>query len=125
MSARLGIEGLTAGYDRAEVIRDVSPHRRCGRGRRAARGERGRQDDDAACRSGIVKPIVGRITLDGDDLASLSPTARARLGIAARARGARGFFGLTVAEHFRLGHHGEQLDEEIAYSQLPQARGVA
>ena len=29
------------------------------------------------------------------------------------------FFGLTVAEHLRLGHRGEQLDEEIAYRNFP------
>ena len=30
------------------------------------------------------------------------------------------FFGLTVAEHFRLGHRGEQLDEQLAYTYFPK-----
>jgi branched-chain amino acid transport system ATP-binding protein len=29
------------------------------------------------------------------------------------------FFGLTVAEHFRLGHRGEKLDADIAYQYFP------
>ena len=46
--------------------------------------------------SGLVKPMFGRVLLDGEDLAKFSPSARARLGIAhvPECRGL--FFGLTV-----------------------------
>ena len=47
---------------------------------------------------------------------------RARRGIAHVPEGRGIFFGLTVAEHFRLGHRGERPDEEIAYEHFPQAR---
>src|SRR5947207_11239843 len=69
--------------------------------------------------SGVVKPMAGKISLSGQDLASVSPSARARLGIAHVPEGRGLFFGLTVAEHFRLGHRGEHLDESIAYEYFP------
>ena len=30
------------------------------------------------------------------------------------------FFGMTVAEHFRVGHRGERLDEALAYEYFPK-----
>ena len=74
--------------------------------------------------SGIVKPERGRVILGGVDLASVSPTARARLGIAHVPEGRGIFFGLTVAEHFRLGYRGERLDEEVAYEYFPVLRAL-
>jgi branched-chain amino acid transport system ATP-binding protein len=44
----------------------------------------------------------GAIRLGGTDLAGVSPTARARQGIAHVPHDRGIFFGLTVAEHFRL-----------------------
>jgi len=70
--------------------------------------------------SGLVKPIAGRVCFDGQDLERLSPSGRARLGIAHVPEGRGIFFGLTVAEHFRLGHRGERLEEELAYEYLPK-----
>jgi branched-chain amino acid transport system ATP-binding protein len=32
------------------------------------------------------------------------------------------FFGLTVAEHFRVGYRGERLDENLAFEYFPQLR---
>jgi branched-chain amino acid transport system ATP-binding protein len=64
--------------------------------------------------------MTGRVSFDGRDLTVLSPTARARLRIAHVPEGRGIFFGLTVAEHFRLGHHGEQLDELVAYEYFPK-----
>jgi branched-chain amino acid transport system ATP-binding protein len=58
--------------------------------------------------------------LNGDDLASSSPSARARLGIAHVPEGRGIFFGLSVAEHFRLAHRGETLDAELAYRYFPK-----
>ena len=63
-----------------------------------------------------------RRCFDGDDLARISPSARARLGIAHVPEGRGLFFGLTVAEHFRLGHRGERLDETLAYEYFPKLR---
>ncbi len=49
----------------------------------------------------------------------MSPSARARLGIAHVPESRGLFFGLTVAEHFRLGYRGEQLDVAAAYGYFP------
>ena len=53
--------------------------------------------------SGLIKPMAGRVVFAGDDVARTSPSARARLGIAHVPEGRGLFFGLTVAEHFRVG----------------------
>ena len=71
--------------------------------------------------SGLVQPMAGRIVFAGEDLAGLSPQARARLGIAHVPEGRGIFFGLTVAEHFRLGHRGERLDAKAGLRLLPGA----
>ena len=66
--------------------------------------------------------MAGRIVFDGADLARTSPSSRARLGIAHVPEGRGLFFGLTVAEHFRVGPRGEQLDESAAYEYFPKLR---
>jgi branched-chain amino acid transport system ATP-binding protein len=66
-----------------------------------------------------VHPIEGTIRFDGDDLADVAPAARAKLGIAHVPEGRGVFFGLTVAEHFRLGHLNERLDAAAAYEYFP------
>jgi branched-chain amino acid transport system ATP-binding protein len=59
------------------------------------------------------------VSFDGRDLAGVSPELRARGGIAHVPEGRGLFFGLTVAEHFRLGHRGERLDAGRAYEYVP------
>jgi ABC-type branched-subunit amino acid transport system ATPase component len=66
-----------------------------------------------------VRPMSGSICLHGDDLAKRSPAARAKAGIAHVPEGRGVFFGMTVAEHFRLGYRGERLDAAIAYKYFP------
>ena len=124
MSDVLSIEGLTAGYDQAAVIRDVALT--VGPGEVVALLGANGAGKTTTLRtvSGIVKPISGRIALDGEDLASLSPSARARLPIAHVPEGRGIFFGLTVAEHFRLGHRGERLDPQVAYEYFPKLEGL-
>jgi branched-chain amino acid transport system ATP-binding protein len=69
--------------------------------------------------SGTVKVRGGSISLAGQDLATVSATKRARLGIAHVPEDRGLFFGLTVAEHLRLGRRGEHLDAEVAYGYFP------
>ena len=122
MSGALEIEGLTAGYDQAAVIRDVSVTVGAGEVVALLGANGAGKTTTLRVISGIVKPIAGRVLLDGDDLARSSPSARARLGIAHVPEGRGIFFGLTVAEHFRLGPRGEQLDAELAYDYFPKLR---
>jgi ABC-type branched-subunit amino acid transport system ATPase component len=69
--------------------------------------------------SGIVDPMSGGIAFGGRDLAGTSISGRARMGIAHVPENRGLFFGLSVAEHFRLGHRGERLDADAAYRYFP------
>ena len=124
MSTALEIEGLTAGYDRAAVIRDVSLTVAPGEVVALLGANGAGKTTTLRVISGIVKPMAGRVSLDGDDLARLSPAARARRGIAHVPEGRGIFFGLTVAEHFRLGPRDEHLDAELAYDHFPKLRAL-
>jgi len=120
LSDLLALETLTAGYDEAAVIRDieltVSPGEVV-----ALLGANGAgKTTTLRVVSGLVKPMSGRVVLDGEDLAKVSPSARARLGIAHVPEGRGLFFGLTVAEHLRVAPRGEKLDEAIAYEYFPK-----
>jgi branched-chain amino acid transport system ATP-binding protein len=121
----LAIEGLTCGYDGAPVLRGLDL--RVGAGEVVALlGPNGAgKTTTLRAISGIVRPLAGRITLDGADLTRRSPAARARLGIAHVPEGRGLFFGLTVAEHFRLGAPRERLDVDAAYTYFPALVNLA
>jgi branched-chain amino acid transport system ATP-binding protein len=115
----LAIERLTAGYEDAAVLRGLDLS--VGEGEVVALlGANGAgKTTTLRAISGIVHPMNGRIVLDAQDLAGASISARARMGIAHVPENRGLFFGLTVAEHFRLGHRSERLDEETAYRHFP------
>jgi branched-chain amino acid transport system ATP-binding protein len=115
----LSIEGLTAGYEEAAVLRGLDLV--VGEGEVVALlGANGAgKTTTLRAISGIVHPMQGRIELDGQDLAGASISARARMGIAHVPENRGLFFGLTVAEHFRLGHRNERLDEGTAHRHFP------
>jgi ABC-type branched-subunit amino acid transport system ATPase component len=115
----LAIDELTTGYEDAAVIRDLDLT--VGRGEVVALlGANGAgKTTTLRAISGIVHPMAGRIAFVGRDLAGVSISRRARLGIAHVPETRGLFFGLTVAEHFRLGHRGERLDADAAYRYFP------
>ena len=115
----LQLEGLSAGYDAAVAVRDLDLH--VGAGEVVALlGPNGAgKTTTLRAISGLIRPMAGVIRVDGDDLAKQSPAARAQLGIAHVPEGRGVFFGLTVAEHFRLGYRGERLDADVAYTYFP------
>jgi ABC-type branched-subunit amino acid transport system ATPase component len=115
----LDIQGLTAGYDGAAVLRDLDLTVDPGEVVALLGANGAGKTTTLRAISGVVHPTAGRIVLDGADLAGVSPSARARMGLAHVPEGRGIFFGLTVAEHFRLGHRGERLDEETAYRYFP------
>jgi branched-chain amino acid transport system ATP-binding protein len=117
--AVLAIEAVTAGYDQAPVVRDLNVTVSSGEVVALLGANGAGKTTTLRAISGLVKPMSGRILFAGKDLASVSPTFRARLGIAHVPEGRGIFFGLTVEEHFRLGYHGEHLDPEIAYAYFP------
>ena len=100
LSSVLDRDGLTRLQRRAGGPRralDRAPRR----GGRAARGQRGRQDHDAAHVCGMLKPIAGRLRPSGADLTA-PPLQPARQGIALVTEERAVFLGLTVAEHLNL-----------------------
>jgi branched-chain amino acid transport system ATP-binding protein len=116
----LALEHLTAGYERAAVIRGVDLTVDAGEVVALLGANGAGKTSILRAVSGLVKPMAGRVLFAGDDLARTSPSARARLGIAHVPEGRGLFFGLTVAEHFRLGHHGERLDESAILEYFPK-----
>jgi ABC-type branched-subunit amino acid transport system ATPase component len=115
----LEIDGLTAGYDTAAVIRDISIEVAPGEVVALLGANGAGKTTTLRAVSGLVHPLSGAIRLEGQDLRRVSPSARARLGIAHVPESRGLFFGLTVAEHLRLGHRRERLDAEAAHRYFP------
>jgi len=122
--ALLTLEALTAGYDEAAVVRGLDLT--VGPGEVVALlGPNGAgKTTTLRAVSGLVKPMAGRVLFAGADLARTSPSARARLGIAHVPEGRGLFFGLTVAEHFRVGPRGQRLDDALAYEYFPKLEEI-
>ena len=118
----LAIEGLTAGYDGAPVLRNLDLHVDAGEVVALLGPNGAGKTTTLRTISGLVRPFAGTIRLDGEDLARRSPAARARLGIAHMPEGRGVFFGLTVAEHFRLGYPGRAARQRHCLRLLPGAR---
>jgi branched-chain amino acid transport system ATP-binding protein len=118
-AAVLEIEGLTTGYEDAAVVRELDLS--VGEGEVVALlGANGAgKTTTLRAISGVVDPMAGSIAFGGRDLAGTSISGRARMGIAHVPENRGLFFGLSVAEHFRLGHRGERLDADAAYSYFP------
>ncbi len=116
----LRVESLTAGYDRAAVIRDLDLT--VGPGEVVALLGANGAGKTTTLRviSGLVRPMSGRIAFAERDLARVSPTQRARLGMVHVPEGRGIFYSLTVAEHFRLGYRGARPDENAAYEYFPK-----
>ena len=74
--------------------------------------------------SGLVKVMGGSMKLAGTDLAAVTPSARARAGIAHVPEGRGIFFGLTVAEHFRLGLRPSPADLDEVLTYFPALRDL-
>jgi ABC-type branched-subunit amino acid transport system ATPase component len=115
----LSIEALAAGYDGAPVVRDLELN--VGAGEVVAlMGPNGAgKTTTLKAVSGIVRPLSGRVLFAGTDTAKVAPEVLARRGVAHVPEGRGLFFGLTVAEHFRVGPRGERLNAEQAYEYFP------
>jgi ABC-type branched-subunit amino acid transport system ATPase component len=118
----LEITGLSAGYDGAPVVRGVNLEVRGGQ-ILALLGPNGAgKTTILRAVSGTVRPLAGTIRVLGADVAGMAPNRIARRGVSHVAEGRSVFFGLTVAEHFRLGGRGRLLDSEHAYEYFPALR---
>ncbi|WP_110239630.1 ABC transporter ATP-binding protein [Nocardioides gilvus] len=124
MTQALELRGLSAGYHGSTVVRDLDL--RVGRGEVVTLlGPNGAGKTTTLCAiSGVIKTHGGSVTLGGEDISSVSPTRRARRGIAHVPEDRGLFFGLTVAEHLKLGRRGEHLDAELAYKYFPALAAI-
>ena len=107
MAALLGIEGISVGYDRADVLRDVSLAVEAG-SITCILGSNG-SGKSTLIRAilGLTPPRRGRIVFDGSDIAGLPTHAIVARGVACIPEGRRVFPKLTVAENLRLGAYRE------------------
>jgi ABC-type branched-subunit amino acid transport system ATPase component len=118
----LEIADLTAGYERATVVRGVNLRVAAGEVVALLGANGAGKTTTLRVVSGIVAPMMGTVKVLGRDVARSSPVKIARAGVAHVTEGRSVFFELTVGEHFRLGHRGERLDAEHAYGYFPALR---
>ncbi|HKC31057.1 MAG TPA: ABC transporter ATP-binding protein, partial [Burkholderiales bacterium] len=107
MAVLLRIEGISVGYDRADVLREVSLAVEAG-SITCILGSNG------SGKSTLIRAILGltalrrgRIVFDGADIAGLPTHAIVARGVACIPEGRRVFPKLTVAENLRLGAYRE------------------
>ncbi|SHN15159.1 ABC transporter ATP-binding protein [Cryptosporangium aurantiacum] len=119
MTHRLQLHGLTTGYGNSTVVRALDLH--VGRGEVIALlGANGAgKSTTLRAISGLLPAGSGRIDVDGRDVTNLASHRRARGGLSHVLEGRGVFAGLTVGEHFRLGHRGEHLDGSLARDYFP------
>jgi branched-chain amino acid transport system ATP-binding protein len=121
--AVLELDGLSVAYGRAApVVRDLTLA--VGRGEVVALlGANGAgKTTTLRAVSGLLKPAAGTVRLGGADLTGMAPTARTRLGIAHVPHDRGIFFGLTVAEHFRLDGARSSAGTDAAFGHFPALR---
>jgi len=121
-SPALELDGLSAGYERAAVLRDLSLVVNPGEVVALIGANGAGKTTTLRTISGLVKPMGGAVRMDGADLAGVSPTARVRRGIVHVPQGRGIFFGLTVAEHLRLDGMGDRAAQERAFKHFPALR---
>ena len=118
----LELRGVTAGYGDAAVIREVDLKVDPGEIVALLGANGAGKTTTLRVASRILPVMTGTVAFDGKDVGRLAPHLLAQRGVAHVPEGRGIFFGLTVAEHFKLGHRGERLDVEHALSFIPALR---
>src|ERR1700716_4477981 len=110
MTGRLGIVGISTGYDRADVLDGVSLTVEPGR-ITCLLGSNG-SGKTTLIRSilGLTTPRAGRIAFDGADITALPTHKVIAAGMACIPEGRKVFPKLTVEENLRLGAYQEPSD---------------
>jgi branched-chain amino acid transport system ATP-binding protein len=124
-SPGLSVDGLVAGYDNGPVLHGVSLSVAPGEVVAMLGPNGAGKSTTLRAISGLIRVTGGEIRLAGENLVSLSPSARARAGIAHVPEDRGLFRGLTVAEHLRLGPRTEKPDADVAYGYFPALRPIS
>jgi branched-chain amino acid transport system ATP-binding protein len=125
MTAALSVDGLDAGYDNGSVLHGVTLHVESGEVVAMLGPNGAGKSTTLRAISGLIQVTGGQIGLDGADIATWSPSVRARSGIAHVPEDRGLFRALTVAEHLRLGPRKEKLDADAAYEYFPALKAIS
>jgi branched-chain amino acid transport system ATP-binding protein len=115
----LELSDLTAGYGGPAVVRGIDLNVHAGEIVALLGANGAGKSTTLRAASDLLSPMSGSITFLGKNLSHVSPPERARWGIAHVPEGRGIFYGLTVAEHFRLCHPGETMDVQLALDYFP------
>jgi len=107
VSARLDIEGVTAGYDRADVLEGVTLSVEPGRITCLLGANGSGKTTLIRAILGLTPPRAGRIRFDGRDIAGLATHQVIAAGIACIPEGRKVFPKFTVEENLRAGAYQE------------------
>jgi branched-chain amino acid transport system ATP-binding protein len=123
MSGGLRIEGLTAAYDKANVLEDVSLAVEPGR-ITCMLGSNG-SGKTTLIRSilGLTPPRAGRIVFDGVDIAGLATHKVVAAGIACIPEGRKVFAKFTVEENLRLGAY-QETSNSVTHERMSEIFGI-
>ena len=116
----LGVDGLSAGYLGAPVIRDVSLTVAPGEVVAMLGPNGAGKTTTLETIAGLNRPMAGSITLLGQVAGERPAHLRARDGLALVPEGRALFFGLTVAEHLKLAGSKDGVDRGELLDMLPE-----
>jgi branched-chain amino acid transport system ATP-binding protein len=120
----LELDGVSIAYDSAPVVRNLALTVGAGEVIALLGANGAGKTTTLRGISGLLKVTSGSIRLAGEDLAGASPAARARRGIAHVPHDRGIFFGLTVAEHFRLDGLATPARQQAAFEHFPALAGL-
>ena len=123
MSARLDIDGVTAGYDRADVLEGVTLSAEPGRITCLLGANGSGKTTLIRAILGLTPPRAGRIVFDGQDIAGLPTHQVIAAGIACIPEGRKVFPKFTVEENLRAGAYQES-SEAVTRERVAEIYGI-
>jgi branched-chain amino acid transport system ATP-binding protein len=105
VSAQLEIRGVSRSFGGVQAVKQVSAAAQQGEILSIIGPNGAGKTTLLNCISGVFRPNEGQILLDGQNIAQLSPTRIAALGIARTFQNIALFRGMTVVDNLMLGRH--------------------
>lgn len=104
----LELKGLTAGYGREAVLRDVNLTVHAGEIVTLIGANGAGKSTLVKAVSGLLRPLAGHVVFDGRPLDTLSPGERVKLGIVHVPEGRQVFSGMTTEENLVIGAYAHR-----------------